>query len=485
MLRKHRIAPLFFVSVILLLLAACGGAAPTATTSTQTTVAPGDAQATIAPATEPAPGQATDSAPVQATEAMGAETPSMQATQPASASAGQCPDGAANQTITMWSPLTGPDGNTMTQMATRFSSENAQGITVSHVPQPDYAQKLNAAAAAGNLPDMTIVRAINTGEMAARNILRPLTPEMLAVMGDIQSDFPEQFWTAGDYKDQQYTIPLDAQALVLYYNKDMFEAAGLAMPSADTPMTKEEFEAAADALNKEGVSGFSVGTGFQGAVLFQTLVRQLGGAVSNETGTEATYNSDIGVQALQYVKELKDKYSPTVSGAGDPEVKVFQQGRAAMVIHGPWHISDMEKLGFVGYAPVPQFGDQYAVWGGSHQFALTTDDPAKQLAVACWISWASENSAEWAKAGNAPIRNSVRNSDELMSIAPAVAAYAPSAADVILLTASPGLEGALWDQFGPAIDAVLLGQQADIQKALDDAAAKSNQVLTDNAARYQ
>jgi multiple sugar transport system substrate-binding protein len=332
---------------------------------------------------------------------------------------------------------------------------------------------------------MTIVRAINTGEMAARNILRPLTPEMLAIMGDVQSDFPEQFWAAGDYKGQHYTIPLDAQALVLYYNKDMFEAAGLTAPSMDTPMTKEEFEAAADALNKDGVAGFSVGTGFQAAVLFQTLVRQLGGAVSNEAGTEATYNSDIGVQALQYVKELKDKYSPTVSGAGDPEVKVFQQGRAAMVIHGPWHISDMEKLGFVGYAPVPQFGDQYAVWGGSHQFALTTDDPAKQLAVACWISWASANSAEWAKAGNAPIRNSVRNSDQLMSIAPPVAAYAPSAADVILLTAAPGLEGALWDQFGPAIDAVLLGQQTDIQKALNDAAAKSDQVLTDNAAKYQ
>ena len=54
--------------------------------------------------------------------------------------------GAANQTVTMWSPLTGPDGNTMTAMANQFTAENGMGITVMHVPQPDYVQKLNATS---------------------------------------------------------------------------------------------------------------------------------------------------------------------------------------------------------------------------------------------------------------------------------------------------------------------------------------------------
>ena len=80
---------------------------------------------------------------------------------------------------------------------------------------------------------MTILRAINAGEMAARPISCVMSAEMLATIGDVKSDFPTQFWTAGDYKGQQsYTIPLDAQALVLYYNKDMFKAAGLPMPSS-------------------------------------------------------------------------------------------------------------------------------------------------------------------------------------------------------------------------------------------------------------
>lgn len=471
---KLRQASFVMLAAVCLLLAACGGStSPTSAPGAQPTTATG--QATSAP-----PAQATTAATTEATTA-----PSGQATQPASGSAGACPAGAANQSITMWSPLTGPDGNTMTDMAAKFTAENGMGIKVTHLPQPDYMQKLNASAAAKNLPEMTIARAINVGELAARNVLQPLTPDMMSVIGDVQSDFPPQFWQAGDYKGKHYTIPLDAQALVLYYNKDMFKAAGLPEPSPDTPMSKADFEKAADTLNKNGVAGVAIGTGFQGATLFQALIRQFGGAVSDEKGTKATYNSDAGVKALQYVADLKKKYSPAISGAGDPEVKVFQQGKAAMVIHGPWHISDMEKLGFVGYAPFPQIGDQYAVWGGGHQFGVTTTDPAKQLAAACWIAWASKNSAQWALAGNVPIRESVRTSGQLTTIAPPVAAYAASAPKVILLTASPGLEGALWDQFGPAVDAVLLGQTTDIQKALNDAAAKSDKVLADNAAKYQ
>ena len=49
----------------------------------------------------------------------------------------------------------------------------------------------------------------------------------------------------------------------------------------------------------------------------------------------------------------------------------------------------------------------------------------------------------------------------------------------------PGLVPAVWGEgFGKAVDAVLLGQASDIQAALDDAAAKSNQILEQNRQRY-
>jgi ABC-type glycerol-3-phosphate transport system substrate-binding protein len=56
----------------------------------------------------------------------------------------ECPAGVQGQSFEMWSPFTGGDGDEMTALAERFSAENPCGITVTHVAQPEYVQKLEA-----------------------------------------------------------------------------------------------------------------------------------------------------------------------------------------------------------------------------------------------------------------------------------------------------------------------------------------------------
>ncbi len=464
MMHRNRWLLALTIITLLALVAACGGGGTTQT---------GSQPPAAAPTTAPAAKQAAPAGGATSAPASGGQ-----------AAAGTCPDTAKGQTVTMWSPLTGPDGTFMTALADRFSKENTQGIKVQHLPQPEYMTKLSAAAAAKNLPEMTVIHLENIPEAALRNVLKPMSPEVQAIIGDIKGDFPEQIWNNGEYKGQRYSVPLDVHPLVLYYNKDMFKAAGLPEPGAQ-PMSKADFEKAVETLNKNGVAGISIGTAFQTSALFQMLIRQYGGAMATEDGTKATFNSDAGVKALQYLADMKKKYSPQPSGAGDPEVKVFQQGKAAMVIHGPWHISDMEKLGFVGYAPVPQIGDKYAVWAGSHNLALTTDNPQKAAAAGCWISWLSKNSVEWAKAGQVPIRNSVRNSPELKTVAAPISMVIQEASAVAVWPKVPGIVDALWGNGSePALNAVLLGQKTDIKAALDEAAAKSNQIIEQNKQKY-
>jgi multiple sugar transport system substrate-binding protein len=386
----------------------------------------------------------------------------------------------------MWSPLTGPDGDEMTALATQFSGDNPQGITVQHVAQPEYTQKLNTAAAGGTLPDMTVIRVTDVAEMAARNIIKPMPENVLSIVGgeSVAGDFPEDVWTRGEVNGERYSIPLDVVTPVLYYNTELFEQAGITMPT-DRPMTREEFEAAADALNKDGVAGVAIGTMYSGETHFDILLRQFGGNLVNEEGTEAAFNSEAGVEALTYLQQLKQKYSPQFSGQGDPEVTAFQQGRAGMVIHGPWHISNLQKLPFTGFAQVPQFGDEYVTVAGSHQLALTTEDPAKQAAAGCWIAWLSENSVQWARAGQVPARNSARESEELASVSAPVAAFAPAAEHVQLLPSVAGLATAVGAEgVGRAVNPVLLGQQTDIQAALDQAAQRSTQLIQQNAQQY-
>jgi multiple sugar transport system substrate-binding protein len=419
------------------------------------------------------------------TDAAATDTTTPAAETGTSAPAMECPSSAEGQSIQMWSPLTGPDGETMTALAEQFSTENELGISVEHVAQPEYVQKLNAAAAADELPAMTVVRVINVGELAARNVLRPFTEETMAILGeDFGSDFPENVWVRGEYQGERYSIPLDIHTLVMYYNTDLFEAAGVEEPGTE-PLSREAFEAALSDLEESGVQPIAIGTAFQGATLFQSLITQFGGALTNEEGTEVTYASDAGVQALEYVNELKQQYSPDISGANDPEVAFFKQGGAAIVIHGPWHIADLSQLDFVGFAPFPQIGDEHAVWAGSHQLGLTTDDPAQQAAAACWIKWLSDNSVHWAAAGQIPARNTARESAELAEVAEPISRVAAVVDHAIILPQVPELEGALWPQgFGPVVDGVLMGEIDDVGAALEQAASQSQQIVDENIERY-
>jgi multiple sugar transport system substrate-binding protein len=455
--------------VFSLLLTACGGAATPAATSAPATSAPATEAATEAPA-------ATEAATQAATEAPGATQ--------APAGAIECPAGVEGTSIEMWSPFTGPDGDEMTGLAEKFSSENPCGITVTHVAQPDYQQKLEAAAAAGGLPSMTAVHATRIAALVARNVLKPYGPEALAVLGDnFGNDFPEELWSVGEINGQRYSVPLDVHPLIMFYNKDLFEKAGIEAPGKE-PWTREQFEDALTKLEAINVTPLSLGTAFQAGALFQALIRQYGGSLTDPEGKTATYNSDAGVKALEKIKELRDKYTPDVSGTGDPEVNLFKEGNVGMVFHGPWWISDLEKLDFVGFAPLPTIGDQPATWGGSHHLALTTDDPTVQAAAAVWIKWLSDNSAGWAAAGQVPARQSVRDDPNLASVAAPIAEVAESANMVKLPTEAAGLEGALWDQFGPVIDSYLAGDVTDAKAALDEAAAKSQQVMEENLSTY-
>ncbi len=287
------------------------------------------------------------------------------------ASSGTCSDVGKGQQITMWSPLTGPDGDEMTALANQFSQENSLGIKVTHTAQPDYLQKLNTAAAGNSLPDMTVICAGDIGEMAVRNVLKPMSTDALAEAGGadmLKGQFTEAVWNAGQVKDQRYTIP----SIRIHWCSTTTKICSRRPASPCQPialMTKDEFEKAVDALNKDGIAGVSIGTAFQTGAWFQALIREFGGDITDANGTKATYNSDQGVQAATYIHDLKARTSPQVNGAGDPEVKLFQQQKAAMVFHGPWHISDMVKLPFVGFAQMPQIGGTYSVWGNSHQLA--------------------------------------------------------------------------------------------------------------------
>lgn len=380
-----------------------------------------------------------------------------------------------------WNPFTGPDGPYMGEMVEAFNASQTD-IKVTMTSQGEYYTQLATAAAAGTLPDVAILHADQVATHVFRNMLRPMD-DLAAEMGISSADYPAGVWAAGEVAGRRYSIPLDIHPMTMFYNADLLKSAGF----ESAPKTGEELEAVAAALTAGDNKGFDITGGFPVQQIFQMLLHQFGGTEFSVDGTQATWNSEAGVKALQWMKDAQTKYSePNLEV--DAELNAFKTGTVGMIWNGIWQTTNVTGAGveFNGVATaVPQIGPQMAVWAGSHQFTLPvqkTVDPCKDRAAAIFIKYMVENSVTWAKAGQIPASNSVRASAEFKAIEPQ-ASIAPSVEYAFFPPAVPGIT----DAFGPlgeAVGAVMNGTATDIKAALDDAAKRANEILAQNKATY-
>ncbi len=393
----------------------------------------------------------------------------------------ELPADCTNVELQYWNPFTGPDQPFMQTLVDNFNSANPN-VQVAMTAQSEYATQLDTAAASGTLPDVAIVNEDVVATQAFRNVIRPMD-DVVEQMGLSADDFPEVAWNAGNIAGKQYAIPLSFVAMTMYYNEDLLTAAGLSAP----PTNAEEFEQAAAAMTKDGNNGFLLTTGFPVQQIFQQLLHQYGGTEFNEDGTKATWNSEAGVQALTWMRDAQTNYGqPNLEV--DAELNAFKAGTVGMIWNGSWQIPNLtgEAVEFAGQvAPVPQIGDQPAVWAGGPLLALPTqqggNDECKDAGAAMFIRYLIDNSAEWAKGGNVPAFNQAREDAGFTALPQAV--LAESVANPVFPPAIPGI-GDAFVPLSEAVAAVMGGTTTDIKAALDDAATRADQILADNKANY-
>ncbi|MBK8129205.1 MAG: extracellular solute-binding protein [bacterium] len=188
------------------------------------------------------------------------------------------------------------------------------------------------------------------------------------------------------------------------------------------------------------------------------LLYQYGGASFNADGTEATWNSEAGVQALEWMLAAQSDWSqPNLEV--DAELNAFKGGTVGLIWNGIWQTTNVTGDGveFDGRATaVPQIGAQPAAWGGSHQLTLPTQaepDACKDTAAGTFIKYLLDNSVTWARAGQLPASSVVRSSAEFQAIEPQ-ASIAAAAEHVFFPPSVPGITDAYapLDEARPFID---------------------------------
>lgn len=384
--------------------------------------------------------------------------------------------------LSYWNGFTGGDGPYMEQMVEDFNAEHENIKVVSNTMQwADFYQRLPAAVTAGEGPDVGVMHLDQLATMAARNVIVPVD-NLVSGLELTADDFTEEVWNAAVYKDQRFGVPLDVHSLAMYYNTDHFEEAGI----TEAPTDAASFEEALVKLEDAGFENpFWMPAKWPAHLMNLSLLWQNGGDPYNAEEATATFDSEAGVEALNWQTSIiEDGYSPT-DVAIDSQYVAFKNGETSITWDGIWQLNDLDASGLPYAAvPIPVIGEEDAVWGNSHNFFLprqASADPDKQAAAQVFIAWMSENSDEWAKSGMIPARESVRESGVLDGLPQE--AIAEKVDTLRFLPAVPGIGTVQTETLEVAVSNAILGEQ-EPEEALTEAAQQATTLMEENQAAF-
>ena len=239
-----------------------------------------------------------------------------------------------------------------------------------YVPFADYEKQLTLGIASGELPDLVILDGCGMASFI-----------QLGLFGDISdADINWDEYMEGPMEStmldgKHYGIPFATNCTALYYNKDMFDAAGIDYPDENT--TWDEFHEMAKALTKDGVYGFGNAATNTDEGTFQCLqwIYTAGGSYTD---------IEDGVDAYKLMQEMIEDGSWTKECVNWTQSDVnnnFMAGNLAMQQNGPWQIPGIEAnapdLNY-GVTVLPKkdadSGQATSILGGENMGVVNKDD---------------------------------------------------------------------------------------------------------------
>lgn len=249
----------------------------------------------------------------------------------------------------------------MDQLIENFEAANPDiTVKMTHFPYADYRTKVAAAIPAGEGPDVVQLFYGWLNDYVQAELIQPLPADQFPV-DKIEAEFFPMV-QAMKRGDNYMALPTAVRSLALFYNKRLFEKAGIDGP----PATLEELvETAKKIAEKDGAGNITtvgITTGMTGQDhhwFREGLIRQFGGDPYTDNYKSVNYNSDAGRAALKYYTDLEDVHEVTKVGFMDEAQAAFKAGRAGMHIDGSFRIGALNKVRGLqwGVAELPAAAD--------------------------------------------------------------------------------------------------------------------------------
>lgn len=221
-----------------------------------------------------------------------------------------------------------------------FTEETGIKTKLTVVKWDEYWTMLEAGAQGGSLPDVFWMHSNESERYMSNDMLLDLTDKIAESDKIDPENYPEDIWGLYTYDDKYYAVPKDVDTIALWYNKTMFDEAGLAYPTAD--WTWDDVSEAAKKLTKDDGSQYGLAVrNDNNQAGYYNLVYDNGGYIINEDKTKSGWDDPKTMEAMKTLEGwIKDGVMPSIETMSENgEDVLFQSGKVAMVLQGSWMVA--------------------------------------------------------------------------------------------------------------------------------------------------
>lgn len=319
--------------------------------------------------------------------------------------------GSGGDGVEYWTLFGGGDGDVMKSMVDQINQSDEHDIQVNRqrIPFEEYYDNLYTSLTGDERPDIAVLHA---------DMMEEFGDHLSPVTDDIGTDpYVDDLAQRGVVDGDQLAVPLDTHPLGLYYNKDIFEEAGLDPESP--PTTPDEFQEAADAIT-ENTDHWALQYHSGGAAVSYLRMGMVarGGSVLTDD-LEPGFDNEDGLAVTEYIHDWvhEHEWAPDDSDTG---WEAWNRGDVGMIFEGTWHIGVVRENDYEWGMTEPFAfpGDSPATEGNSHMLVIpedeNRDESKREQAVETIRLLTQEYNGQWGyDAGHLPASQEALDSDEL------------------------------------------------------------------------
>lgn len=365
--------------------------------------------------------------------------------------------------IVLWHSYRGLEKDALEQVTKKFNNQhNGVRVKLLQVPYDAFVDKVQITTPRGQGPDLFIFAHNMIGEWVDNTpILEPLTN--LIPRNELEKFLPKTVDSLV-YKGNIYGLPLAFKSVALFYNKALIKT-----PPATFAQMVKEAQAVTNPSKKVWGLVYEAGLFYFNAAWFNGM-----GVKVLSDDNMPQLDTPQAIKAMLLVRSLVKQYRITPSGINSAMVtSLFNQGKAAMVINGPWFLAELDPKVKYGVTLMPKlaYGGLAKPFLGTEAVFLSKYSKKKTAAKKFMLFLTSDKIAKIRlDKGRQMVANKALYTDELFQKNPVAKTFWVEAKTSIIMPKSPNMQ-LIWPVMDMAIQKAVFGD-VDAKKALQDAQAK-------------